>query len=395
MAEKRDYYEVLGVEKNASDEDIKKAYRKMALKYHPDRNPGDKAAEEKFKEAAEAYDVLSNADKRKRYDQFGFAGGSAGGGFSAGGFTMEDIFDKFGDVFGGVFGGRGGFSTVFESAFGGGRGSSGMGGRGMERGSDVRIRLKMTLEEIMKGKDMVVKLKKDVECPTCHGRGAESESDIKRCPYCNGSGMEIKTVHSIFGQMQTQGVCSHCGGSGQMITKPCKKCGGAGVVQETEEVKFRVPAGVQHGMQLTVQGKGNAARGGGIPGDLLVVIEEEPDAEFQREENDLIYTQFISVPDAILGCSVDIKLFDATYRIKIAPGTQSGKVLRLKGKGVPYVGRGGAGDLLIYVQVWIPKSLTSKEKEALQAMRNSDSFAPRPSGEERNFFDRLKNIFRG
>ncbi|MGM9774504.1 MAG: DnaJ domain-containing protein, partial [Candidatus Egerieousia sp.] len=303
MAEKRDYYEVLGVAKGATEEEIKKAYRKLALKYHPDRNPGDKEAEEKFKEAAEAYDVLSNPDKRKRYDQFGFAGNSAaGGGFSGGGFSMEDIFSQFGDIFGGHFGGGGGFGDVFGSAFGFGGGSQ---GRRVERGSDIRIRIKLTLSEILNGVEKKIKINKLVPCPDCHGKGAVNESDIKTCPHCNGSGVEVKVVRSILGQMQTQTTCSHCGGTGKVVAKPCAKCGGSGLVKAPEEISFRVPAGVAQGMQLTVQGKGNAARNGGVNGDLFVVIEEIADKDFQRDGNDLIYSLFVSVPDAITGCEAE------------------------------------------------------------------------------------------
>lgn len=392
MAEKRDYYEVLGVAKGATEEEIKKAYRKLALKYHPDRNPGDKEAEEKFKEAAEAYDVLSNPDKRKRYDQFGFAGNSAaGGGFSGGGFSMEDIFSQFGDIFGGHFGGGGGFGDVFGSAFGFGGGSQ---GRRVERGSDIRIRIKLTLSEILNGVEKKIKINKLVPCPDCHGKGAVNESDIKTCPHCNGSGVEVKVVRSILGQMQTQTTCSHCGGTGKVVAKPCAKCGGSGLVKAPEEISFRVPAGVAQGMQLTVQGKGNAARNGGVNGDLFVVIEEIADKDFQRDGNDLIYSLFVSVPDAITGCEAEIPAIDGHVKIKVAPGTQSGKVLRLKGKGVPDVNGYGRGDLLVCVNVWIPKNLTSDEKKIIEKLKSSDSFKPSPSKEDSNFFERLKNIFR-
>ena len=398
MAEKRDYYEVLGVSKTATDEEIKKAYRQLALKYHPDRNPGDKSAEEKFKEAAAAYSVLSNPDKRKRYDQFGHAGvdGAAGGGFSGGGFSMDDIFSQFGDIFGGHFGG--GFSSFFgggdDGGFSGFGGSSRGSGRRVQRGSDIRIRIRLSLEDIMHGVEKKIKLNKLVQCPDCAGKGAVSEADIKTCPDCGGTGVVTKMVRSIFGQMQTQTTCPHCNGSGKVIAKPCKKCKGLGLVKAPEEISFKVPAGVAGGMQLTVRGKGNAARAGGISGDLLVVIEEEQSPDFQRDGNDLIYSLFVSVPDAILGCDAEIPSIDGKLRIKIAPGTQSGKVLRIRGKGVPDVNGYGAGDMLVCVQVWMPKNLTSDEKKIMEKLKSSSSFSPKPTGEDKNFFDTFRGMFR-
>ena len=384
---KRDYYEVLGVGKSATPDEIKKAYRKMAIKYHPDKNPGDKDAEEKFKEAAEAYDVLSNPEKRQRYDQFGHAGvgGAAGGpgGFSAGGFSMEDIFSQFGDIFGGHFG----------SAFGGfGGGRQGRGAR-VQKGSDIRIRVKFSLKEVMHGVEKKVKINKLVQCPQCSGKGAVSDADVKTCDTCHGTGVISKVVQTMFGQMQSQGVCPKCNGEGKIIVKPCPRCGGQGLVKESEEISFKIPAGVAQGMQLTVQGKGNAAKSGGINGDLLVVVEEEPDKELQRDGNDLIYSLFISVPDAILGTSAEIPAVDGKLRIKIEPGTQSGKVLRLRGKGIPDINGYGTGDLLVYVQVWIPKHLSSSEKAEIEKLRGSSGFAPQPTREDRNFFDRIKQMF--
>ena len=384
---KRDYYEVLGVSKDASAEEIKKAYRKMAIKYHPDKNPGDAEAEEKFKEAAEAYDVLSNADKKSRYDRFGHAGvdgAAGGGGFGGGGFSMEDIFSQFGDIFGGHFGGGfGGFS-----GFGGG-------GRGhrVQRGSDIRIRVKLSLKEVMHGVEKKVKINKSVLCPDCKGKGAVSEADIKTCDHCHGTGTVTQVVNTMFGQMQSQSACPVCKGEGKVIAKACGKCHGSGLVKDSEEISFKIPAGVAQGMQLTVQGKGNAAKAGGINGDLLVVIEEEPDKELQRDGNDLIYSLFISVPDAIMGTTAEIPAVDGKLRIKIEPGTQSGKVLRLRGKGVPDVNGYGAGDLLVYIQVWIPKHLNSEEKAMMEKLKDSSSFSPKPSSEERNFFDRIKRMF--
>ena len=384
---KRDYYEVLGVEKSASADEIKKAYRKMAIKYHPDKNPGDKEAEEKFKEAAEAYDVLSNPDKKQRYDQFGHAGmgGAASGGFNAGGFSMEDIFSQFGDIFGGHFGGGfGGFG-----GFGGGRGRSPR----VQRGSDIRIRVKLSLKEIVHGIEKKVRINKMVQCPECHGKGAASEADIKTCDTCHGSGVVNKVVQTMFGQMQSQSVCPTCNGEGKVIAKACSKCNGSGLVKDSEEITFKIPAGVAQGMQLTVQGKGNAAKSGGINGDLLVLIEEEPDKELQRDGNDLIYSLFVSVPDAILGTTAEVPSVDGKLRIKIEPGTQSGKILRLRGKGVPDINGYGAGDLLVYVQVWIPKSTSAEERAQLEKMRNSSNFSPKPTSDDKNFFDRIKRMF--
>ncbi len=383
---KRDYYEVLGVEKSASADEIKKAYRKMAIKYHPDKNPGDKEAEEKFKEAAEAYDILSNPEKKQRYDQFGHAGvgGAAGGGFNAGGFSMEDIFSQFGDIFGGHFGG--GF---------GGFGGFGGGGRAarVQRGSDIRIRVKLSLKEIVHGVEKKVRINKMVQCPECHGKGAASEADIKTCENCHGSGVVTKVVQTMFGQMQSQGVCPTCNGEGKIIAKACKKCNGSGLVKDSEEISFKIPAGVAQGMQLTVQGKGNAAKSGGINGDLLVLIEEEPDKELQRDGNDLIYSLFVSVPDAILGTTAEVPSVDGKLRIKIEPGTQSGKILRLRGKGVPDINGYGAGDLLVYVQVWMPKNVSAEEKKQLEKMRESSNFSPKPTSDDKNFFDRIKRMF--
>jgi len=387
MAEKRDYYEVLGVNKNSSADEIKKAYRKLALQYHPDRNPGDKVAEEKFKEAAEAYDVLSNPDKKARYDQFGMAGMGGGqggfGGFS-GGFSMDDIFSRFGDIFGGG-------GSPFDAFFGGG-GSGG--GRRTSRGSNLRIRVKLTLEEVVKGTTKTIKLNKDAECPECHGKGAKSEADIQTCDQCHGTGRITKVVNSLFGRMQTVDTCPKCGGAGKIIRTPCPRCHGTGLVKSAEEITFKIPAGLTEGMELTVSGKGNAAKNGGVPGDLLVSVSEEPHPELQRDGNDLIYTLFISITDAVLGTTAEVPSVDGHLRIKIEPGTQSGKVLRLRGKGVPEVQGYGCGDLMVYVQVWVPKKIDKNEREILENLRNSKNFAPSPSKEERNFFDRMKNLFK-
>lgn len=388
MAGKRDYYEVLGVNRSATADEIKKAYRKKAIQYHPDKNPGDKEAEEKFKEAAEAYDVLSDPQKKARYDQFGHAGVEGQGGFSGGGFSMEDIFSQFGDIFGSAFGGGfGGFGGF--SGFGGGQSS----GRRVQRGSDIRIRVKLNLKEVAHGVEKKVKINKTVACPDCHGRGAASEADIKTCDNCHGSGVVTRVTQTILGQMQTSSPCPHCGGTGKKITKPCKRCNGSGLVKSSEEISFKIPAGVAEGMQLTVQGKGNAAPNGGVNGNLLVVIEEERDMNLVREENDLIYTLYISMPDAILGCDAEVPGVDGKLKIKIEPGTQPGKMLRLRGKGLPDVNGYGTGDLLVFVQVWMPKKVSKADREMLEKMRASEAFKPDPDKDDRSLFDRVRKMF--
>ncbi|HJE89051.1 molecular chaperone DnaJ [Rikenella microfusus] len=392
MADKRDYYEVLGVSRDASPEEIKKAYRKAAIQFHPDKNPGDKNAEEKFKEAAEAYDVLSNPDKKARYDQFGHAGmgGAAGGaggfgGFGGeyGGFTMEDIFSRFGDIFGGGrFGG-----------FGGGGTSGGYGGGTVSRGSDLRVKVRLTLAEIVKGTTKKLKIKKDIACDQCGGTGAKDSNSYATCSTCGGSGHVTQVVNTFFGRTQTTTTCPTCGGSGKTITAPCPKCHGNGTVKGEEVVEINIPAGVGEGMQLSVSGKGNAARHGGINGDLLVVIEEEPHPELKREGNDLIYNLPLNVADAILGASVEIPTVDGKARIKIEPGTVAGRVLRLRGKGIPDVNGYGTGDLLVVVDIHIPAHVSPAEKEALEKLRASDNFKPAASAKTRNLFERMRNYF--
>jgi molecular chaperone DnaJ len=385
---KRDYYEVLGVDKNASAEEIKKAYRKKALQYHPDKNPGDKTTEDKFKEAAEAYDVLSDPSKKSRYDQFGHAGvdgmGAGGPGGFPGGFTMDDIFSRFGDIFGEAFGG-----SPFGSAFGGRSNPR----RGVRRGSDIRIRVKLTLKEIAYGTNKVVKINKLKTCSHCGGKGAVSESDMKTCPTCNGSGVFTRITHTFLGQMQSSSPCPACHGEGKIIVNPCPVCKGEGVVKEAEEISFSIPKGVEEGMQLTISGKGNAPKRGGVNGNLLVVIEEEPHPELQRDGHDLIYTLFVSYAQAALGDDVEIPTIDGKVKIKVDPGTQSGRILRLRGKGLPDVNGYGTGDLLVFVQLWTPKKLSREEKELLSNLKDSSNFAPNPAKEERNFFDRMKKMF--
>ena len=384
---KRDYYEVLGVDKSATAEEIKKAYRKMAVKYHPDKNPGDKAAEDKFKEAAEAYSVLSDADKKAKYDQFGHAGvDGAGPDFSGGFGNLNDILN---DLFGGGFGGFGGFS-----GFGGGFGGNQQRQQRVYRGRDIRVRVKLTLEEIAKGVEKEISIEKSVPCPECGGKGAKNSSDIKTCPGCNGTGQVQRVVNSFLGQTVTYSTCQQCGGEGKIISNPCRSCGGTGLVRKRETIKVKIPAGVEAGMQLTIQGEGHAAKNNGINGDLLVVIEEQAHPEFKRDGNNLYHTKVISLPDAILGAEVEIPCIDGTYKIKVEPGTQSGEVVKLRGKGLPTVnGYGGTGDLYVKLAVWIPRKLDKEDKAAIEALRNKDAFKPNPSKEDKSFFDRIKDLF--
>ncbi len=384
---KRDYYEILGVDRNAGAEEIKKAYRKKAIQYHPDKNPGNKEAEEMFKEAAEAYDVLSDADKKARYDRFGHAGmgaGAQGGGYSsAGGWSMDDIFSHFGDIFDGM--GMGGFST----GFGGGRG----GRKPMSRGSDIRIRVKMTLKEIAEGVEKKIKIKKQVACDACKGTGAKDGTAMQTCATCKGSGMVTRVVDTMLGRMQTSAPCTMCGGEGKTITTACTVCHGNGVQEKQEEVTFRIPAGVMSGMQLSVSGKGNAPRRGGINGDLLVVIEEEPDEDLQRDGNDLIYTLFVTISEAALGTTAEVPTVDGKAKIKVEAGTQPGKVLRLRSKGLPELNSRAVGDLLVHVNVWIPKKLDKEEQKALEKLGAGENFKPKPTSADKNFFERMRKMF--
>ena len=386
---KRDYYEVLGVDKSASADDIKKAYRKMAIKYHPDKNPGDKEAEEKFKEAAEAYSVLSDADKKARYDQFGHAGVEGAGPDFSGGFgNLNDILnDLFGGAFGGGFGGFGGFG----GGFGGQRGQR---QQRVYRGRDIRVRVKLTLEEIAKGVEKEISIEKNVPCTECGGKGAKNSSDIKTCPACNGTGQVQRVVNSFLGQTVTYSTCQQCDGEGKIISNPCRSCNGTGLVRKRETIKVKIPAGVEAGMQLTLQGEGHAAKNNGINGDLLVVIEEHAHTDLKREGNNLYYTKIISVTDAMLGAEVSVPCLDGDYKIKIDAGTQSGEVVRLRGRGLPSVnGYGGTGDLYVKIAVWIPKRLNKDEKAVIESLRNNESFKPNPSKEDKSFFDRLKDLF--
>ena len=383
---KRDYYEVLGVQKSASADEIKKAYRKLAVKYHPDKNPGNKEAEEKFKEAAEAYSVLSDADKKAKYDQFGHAGvDGAGPDFSGGFGNLNDILnDLFGGAFGGGFGGFGGFG----GGFGGGQRRE-----RVYRGRDIRVRVKLTLEEIARGVEKEISIEKNVPCPDCGGRGARNSSDIKTCPACNGTGQVQRVVNSFLGQTVTYSTCQQCGGEGKIISNPCHTCNGTGLVRQRETIKVKIPAGVEAGMQMTVQGEGHAAKNNGINGDLLVVIEEQEHPDFRREGSNLLYTKVISIVDAMLGCEVEIPCLDGKYKVKVEPGTQSGTVVRLRGKGLPSVNSYGTGDLYVKIAVWIPKKLTKDEKALFESMRHNDSIVPNPTKEDKSFFEKLKDLF--
>ena len=383
MSEKRDYYEVLGVQRNANADEIKKAYRKAAIKYHPDKNPGDKEAEEKFKEAAEAYDVLSNQEKRARYDQFGHAGmsGAAGSGFGGGfggGFSMEDIFSQFGDIFGGHFGG-------FSSRGGGAR---------VNRGSDIRVKVKLNLSEIANGATKKLKINKTIACDKCGGSGAKDSSSYTSCSTCGGSGYVTRVENTFFGRMQTQGVCPTCNGSGKVITAKCDNCSGEGVMRGDEVIEIKIPAGVGEGMAVTVSGKGNAARNGGVNGDLLVMIEEEHNPELVRDGNDLIHNLNLPVTTCILGGEVEVPTIDSRVKIKIAPGTHAGKVLRLRGKGLPDVNGYGRGDILIVVDITIPDTLNKEERQLVEKLAAQPHFKNAESVDKQNIFERMRNFFR-
>ena len=385
---KRDFYEVLGVDRNADADALKKAYRKLAIQYHPDRQQGKsdaekKDAEEKFKEAAEAYDVLSNPDKRARYDQLGPEGYdqmNGGGGFSGGGMSMEDIFRQFGDLFGG-FGFGGGFSGFGDT-----------GGHTVNHGTNLRVRVKVTLQEVAKGTEKKIKIPRQVSCSACNGTGAKNGTALETCPTCHGSGVEVRIRRTILGQMQTQSACSTCGGSGKRIKERCPHCGGNGLVKREEVVTISIPAGVKEGMMLNMRGKGNDAPGGGVPGDLQIVIEEQRHEHLIRDDQDLIYNLMIDFPTAALGGKVEIPTIDGRARVTIEPGTQPGKVLRLRGKGLPSVNGYGNGDLLVNVMVYVPENLTSSEKQAVEALRESPSFKPSSTTKER-IFSRLRHMF--
>lgn len=377
---KRDFYEILGVDKNATAEEIKKAYRKKAIQYHPDKNPGNKEAEEMFKEAAEAYEVLSDPDKRSRYDRYGHSGvgGSAGGGFG-GGMSMDDIFSHFGDIFGG-FGGFSGF------------GGSGRSSRRVNKGSNLRVKVSLTLAEIAKGVEKKIKVKKYVSCTHCNGTGAAGGTAYSTCSTCRGTGQVTRIANTILGQMHQTTSCPTCHGEGTVITQSCTHCNGEGLVRQEEIVTIQIPAGVENGMQLSVSGKGNAARRGGINGDLIILIQEEPHPELTRDGSDLIYNLLLSVPDAILGSTVEIPTVEGKVKVKIDSGTQPGKILRLKGKGLPEINSYGQGDLLVKINVFIPKDLTKEEVKLVEKLRESESFSTKQASGQ-SFFSRMKNMF--
>lgn len=379
---KRDYYDVLGVGRKADADEIKKAYRKLAIKYHPDKNEGDKAAEEKFKEAAEAYEVLSDQQKRQRYDQFGHAGvgSSAASGGAGGGFSMDDIFSQFGDIFGSGFGGGG---------FGGG----GRGGRRVNKGSNLRVKVKLTLEEIATGAEKKLKVAKFISCDKCNGTGAASSSGFNTCGTCRGSGQVTRIMNTMLGQMQTATTCPTCNGEGQTITDKCRQCHGDGVMRGEEVISVRIPAGVHDGIQLSMNGKGNAGPRGGVPGDLIIVIEEAEHPHFNRDGNHLYYEHYVSIADAALGATIEIPTLEGKARVKIDAGTPSGKVIRLKGKGLPDLNGYTRGDLRVTLFVWTPTNLTSEEKKILEKLGESPNFQPKAGKKEKSFFDRMKEMF--
>ena len=386
---KRDYYEVLGVAKSASADEVKKAYRKVAMQFHPDRNPGDKGAEDKFKEAAEAYEVLSDSDKRAQYDRYGHAGlsGNGRGGFGGGGnMNMDDIFSQFGDIFG---------DDIFGSFFGGGGGRRG-GGTGRSRGvrgSNLRVKIKLNYEEIAKGVTKNIKVKKHVSCTTCSGSGAKDKNSVQTCGTCGGSGQVRRVSNTFLGQMQTVTTCPTCNGEGSIVTAKCSVCKGEGRVYGEETVTIDIPAGVQEGMQLSVGGRGNAGERGGAPGDLIILIEEEQHPELHRDGLNVAYELHISFTDAAFGLQAEVPTIDGKAKIKIPAGTQSGKIFRLKGKGFPAVNSYERGDQLIHVNVWTPQHLTPEEKSILEKLGDSPNFQPKPDKNERSFFDKVREMF--
>lgn len=370
---KRDYYEILGVSKGAGADEIKKAYRKTAIKFHPDKNPDDPSAEDKFKEAAEAYEVLSDSQKRQRYDQFGHQGARGAGGFGGGGMNMEDIFSQFGDV----FGGRGG--SPFDGFFGGG----GRGGRSNQRGTNLRIKLKLTLKEIAEGVEKKIKVNRLMVDP---------DTTFKSCLSCNGSGQVKRVMNTMIGQMMSTSTCPTCGGAGQIVDSRGAETDSTGLRKQEEVISIKIPAGVANGMQLSMSGKGNEI-GGGVPGDLLILIEEAEDEILQRDGNNVIYDLHISFVDAALGTSVEVPTISGKAKIKIESGTQGGKVLRLRGKGIKSIDSYGTGDQLIYVNIWTPKQLSKEEKSSLESLRESENFKPDPSKNEKSFFEKMKEFF--
>ena len=395
MAEKRDYYEVLGLQKGASADDIKGAYRKAALKWHPDRwvsgtDAEKKTAEEKFKEASEAYSVLSDPDKRAKYDQFGFAGvdGAGAQDWSQGFGNLNDILNN---LFGGAFGGFGGFSGFEGFGFGGASQ-----GQRVQRGRDIRTRVKVTLEEIANGCEKEVTIERNRPCPDCDGRGTKNASDVKTCPTCKGTGQVQHVTNTLFGRAMSTSICPQCNGTGKVVTNPCGRCKGTGLVRQKETVKVRIPAGVENGMQLTLRGEGHSAPQGGVNGDLLVIVEEQPHAQLKRDGQNLFYTRVISVADAMLGCEIQVPALDGAQRLKLEPGTQSGTVERLRGKGLPAVngyGLSSRGDLYVKILVWIPRKLGRSEREAVEKLRDSSAIRPDPNREDKALFEKESQYF--
>jgi molecular chaperone DnaJ len=383
---KRDYYEVLGVAKNADDDTLKKSYRKLAMQYHPDKNPGDKASEEKFKEAAEAYEVLTNADKRARYDRLGHAGVDGNSGFGGGGMNMDDIFSQFGNVFS-----EGG--SPFDSFFGGGNGGGRRQGERGQRGTNLRIKVKLSLEEIAKGVTKKIKVKKQINCDTCDGSGAKDKNAVITCSQCNGSGYVRQVRNTFLGQMATTGTCPTCSGSGTKITFSCNNCKGAGTVYGEEMIEIPLPAGVADNLQLSMSGKGNAGKNGGPAGDLLIMVEEIVHDEFQREGLNIMHELYINYADAALGSSIEVPTLDGKVKIKIPAGTQSGKIFRLQGKGLPAMQGYGTGDQLIHINIWTPKKVNDDERILLEKLRNMPNFHPNPSKEDKGFFEKIKDYF--
>ncbi|MDR1756336.1 MAG: molecular chaperone DnaJ [Culturomica sp.] len=383
MAQKRDYYEVLGVVRTAEIIEIKKAYRKLAIQYHPDKNPGNKEAEEKFKEAAEAYDVLSNEEKRRRYDQFGHAGMGGNGGYGGGGMSMDDIFSQFSDIFEG-FGGFGGFS----GGFGGGRRA-----KRVNRGSNLRVKVKMTLEEVATGVEKKIKVRKNIACSHCNGTGAKDGNSYSTCSTCRGSGQVTRVQNTILGQMQTTSTCPACEGEGRIINEKCSYCRGEGILPSEEVITLNIPAGVAEGMQLSVGGKGNAARRGGVNGDLIVLVEEQEHPALVRDGNDLLYNIFVSFPDAVLGESTEIPTLEGKVKVKVEPGTQPGKILRLRGKGLPDINGYGKGDLLVKVNIWVPRNLSKEDRKTVEEMKAQEFLKPEKMEGKSSFFQKVKDFF--
>lgn len=387
MSTKRDYYEILGVSKSSNPDEIKKAYRKVAMQFHPDRNPGDHTAEEKFKEAAEAYEILSDPDKRAQYDRFGhsaFGSGRGGGGFSGHGMNMEDIFSQFGDIFG---------DDMFGSFFSGGSRSGGSRRSRGVRGTNLRVRIKVNYEEIAKGTTKTIKVKKYISCNTCGGSGAKDKSSSQTCKTCGGNGQVRRVQNTFLGQMQTVTTCPDCNGEGTVITSKCPVCKGEGRVYGEEMVTIQIPAGVQEGMQLSMSGKGNMGERGGASGDLVILIEEEAHPYLHREGLNVAFDLYISFPDAVFGTNTEVPTIDGRAKIKIPPGTQSGKIFRLKGKGFPSVNSHEKGDQLIQINVWTPQHISEEEKTSLENLQGSENFKPKPDKNDKTFWEKIRETF--